>query len=470
MLPIIRRRSGQSLSILIVLCCAVFVLNQKPSKSSTSMVGTPTVVADPLSNQFEIFFDKSSVVLPCACMLDDPIRLPYELRDPRTLVSVTTNTAVRSPLTYRYEVSAGKILYEGPNVIWDFSDVPPGEYEVKVTVTDALDPVGKTATKSVPVAYASCHCPCFCPTIIVESNLSSVRRGDIVKYGANVNGGDFSRMAPGYTWKVSNGTIVSGQGTDHITVIAKSGRDFSNVQAEVEVSGTDPSCNCPITARGSIPVGTKTIPEKHDSNLRAMWVHETNLIGPGKYGYSGCGEHATKDMITDVSLDIYKLGDESQYRYAVTGGKVKGAGTKVSWDLTGVAPGSYTISVGEFRNGKQVGETKSATITVTYELSNCDPFCPVFTIEGVEHPIKAGEKLSVSASASRGVQDAPFFYNWIVSSGEIVSGQGSSAILINVPDAKISRDLNVTLNVGGIDPRWGCPVVATKRFLVEPNL
>lgn len=470
MLPVISRRLGQFLLILITLCCSVFVLNIRSFKRSTPEMGALTKVADPLPNEFEISFNKTSVILPCLCMLDGQIPLPYELQDPRIIVSVTTNTAVRRPLTYQYEVTGGKVLNEGPNVVWDFSEMPPGEYKIKVTVTDARDPIGKTLAKSVPVAYANCKCPCWCPTITVESNLRSVRHSEIVKFQADVGGGDFSKTEPGYRWKVTNGRIVGGQGTDHISVKTDSGRDASTVEANVSILGTDRSCNCLITASGSVAVADKTIIEKRDSNLRAMWVHEDHLIGPGKYGYTGCGELATKDMITDVSLDTYKLGENSEYRYSVTGGKVKGTGTKVSWDLTGVAPGSYTISVDELRNGKQIGDPKTATVTVMYETPICDPVCPLIAIEGSDHPIGAGQKFSVSASATHWSQDAALMYNWIVSTGEIVSGQGSPAILINVPDAKRPGKLNVTLNVGGIDPRWGCPVVVTKQFLVEPNL
>jgi hypothetical protein len=241
------------------------------------------------------------------------------------------------------------------------------------------------------------------------------------------------------------------------------------VEATFLISGMDPSCNCPNSETGSVAVGNKTITEKRDVDLRAIWVYETHLVGPGKYGYSGCGEHATNDMVTDVSLDTYKLGEDSQYRYSVTSGKVKGTGTKVSWDLTGVAPGSYIISVGEFRNGKQIGKAKTETVIVTYESSICDPVCPLIIIEGSEHPIAGGQEFSVTASTSNGSQDVPLFYNWIVSLGEIASGQGSSAILISVPNAKSAGSLNITLNVGGIDPRWGCPIEVTRRFTVQPG-
>jgi hypothetical protein len=38
--------------------------------------------------------------------------------------------------------------------------------------------------------------------------------------------------------------------------------------------------------------------------------------------------------------------DVLTYRYSVSAGSIKGTGYKVSWDLTGVPPGTYTITAG----------------------------------------------------------------------------------------------------------------------------
>ena len=38
-------------------------------------------------------------------------------------------------------------------------------------------------------------------------------------------------------------------------------------------------------------------------------------------------------------------GDTLLYSYTVTGGRITGEGANVSWDLTGVQPGTYTSTV-----------------------------------------------------------------------------------------------------------------------------
>ena len=50
-------------------------------------------------------------------------------------------------------------------------------------------------------------------------------------------------------------------------------------------------------------------------------------------------------------IEIYTEGfdpenDVLTYVYKVSGGRIIGAGAKVVWDLSGVAPGTYTITVG----------------------------------------------------------------------------------------------------------------------------
>ena len=50
---------------------------------------------------------------------------------------VRLNTTVEDsekPFTYSYAVSAGKIVGEGPDVIWDLTDVGIGEYTATVSV------------------------------------------------------------------------------------------------------------------------------------------------------------------------------------------------------------------------------------------------------------------------------------------------------------------------------------------------
>jgi hypothetical protein len=61
--------------------------------------------------------------------------------------------------------------------------------------------------------------------------------------------------------------------------------------------------------------------------------------------------------------------NEVLFTWSVTGGVIRGEGQKVTWDLSGVPVGTYTVTV-EMNDGNQLTVNASATITV----SNC-PDC-----------------------------------------------------------------------------------------------
>lgn len=54
-------------------------------------------------------------------------------------------------LTYVYYVSAGKIVGEGPKVIWNLKGVAPGTYTITACVDDGCGICGKTITKEVVI-------------------------------------------------------------------------------------------------------------------------------------------------------------------------------------------------------------------------------------------------------------------------------------------------------------------------------
>lgn len=56
------------------------------------------------------------------------------------------------------------------------------------------------------------------------------------------------------------------------------------------------------------------------------------------------------------------------YTYTVTAGKIQGAGARVRWDLSGLEPGNYSVSV-KVRDGRGVSVTDSKKVKV--EMCTC---------------------------------------------------------------------------------------------------
>ena len=81
---------------------------------------------------------------------------------------------------------------------------------------------------------------CTCPSLDIKGDEVSQPFKNLV-FTAYVSGGEQEEES--YKWKVTNGNIVSGQGTISITVepnIVNPG----DVTATLEIGGLDPSCNC----------------------------------------------------------------------------------------------------------------------------------------------------------------------------------------------------------------------------------
>jgi hypothetical protein len=76
-------------------------------------------------------------------------------------------------------------------------------------------------------------------------------------------------------------------------------------------------------------------------------------------------------QVTTTAVDPEK--DVVTYNYTVSGGRIVGQGANITWDLTGIAPGSYTITAGADDGCGICGQTQTKTITV----KTCD--CVVST-------------------------------------------------------------------------------------------
>lgn len=105
-------------------------------------------------------------------------------------------------------------------------------------------------------------------------------------------------------------------------------------------------------------------------------VHSTSDCPAG-----ACGDGGMTAELTTEAVD--PDGDELKYTYSATGGRIKGDGQNVTWDLTGLAPGTYTVSV-EFDD--QCGCVGFTSLNVTVEKCSCES---VRLTRALERPIFA---------------------------------------------------------------------------------
>ncbi|MBX7169675.1 MAG: hypothetical protein K1X72_01885 [Pyrinomonadaceae bacterium] len=161
----------------------------------------------------------------------------------------------------------------------------------------------------------------------------------------------------------------------------------------------------------------------------------------------GCSDDQTVAVKTDVNNP-----DNSPlvYQYSVSGGRIVGSGANVNWDLSGVKPGTYTITSAVDNGCGFCGKTQTKTITVE-TCSDCiQPCsCPSLSVSGPSGQTPIGGSMTFTANLSGGTQDRAT-YRWTVSSGTITSGQGTSAITVATTDAMAGQTVTATVEVGGL--------------------
>ncbi|HJT28923.1 MAG TPA: Ig-like domain-containing protein, partial [Pyrinomonadaceae bacterium] len=174
-----------------------------------------------------------------------------------------------------------------------------------------------------------------------------------------------------------------------------------------------------------------------------------SILRPCPPGQSSSSCTPTGSEVTLVANASDPDNDQLLYTWSVTGGRLSGEGRQVTWDLSGVANGSYTATV-EVNDGNQHTASGNTTVTVA-DCTGCVPPPPPCPVVSVSCPtdVEANQPVTFTASVSNGPAGAT--YNWSVSAGTISSGQGTSTITVDT-NGLGGQSVTATVSVGGADP------------------
>jgi len=144
-------------------------------------------------------------------------------------------------IKYKWTTSDGTIIGEGPVVTWNLAGLKPGYHKASLDIQTVGTGEACQAFSSVSVLVNPCVevrpvCPAIeisCPTnIAIDQPLT---------FSSRYSGGVPSNVTPVYNWTVSAGTIITGQGTDTITVDTK-GLAGQTVRASLSMGGYNLEC------------------------------------------------------------------------------------------------------------------------------------------------------------------------------------------------------------------------------------
>jgi hypothetical protein len=190
---------------------------------------------------------------------------------------------------------------------------------------------------------------------------------------------------------------------------------------------------------------------------------------PGMYSSSRACLSADdlRVFLTAVTRDFSK---RAAFVYTVSGGRIVGEGSKVTWDLSEAGPGIYAATL-EVQDNKK----HRALATVNVTVQNCgdcvhEEPCPMPMAVTCYDEVKAGTPITCKVVMGRAIWRAPAAYEWSArdSNGEDASER------ISVRDTYISirtdglggRYLTTTVRVKGLDP--SCSPTASASTAVKP--
>src|SRR5438105_5187087 len=151
-------------------------------------------------------------------------------------------------------------------------------------------------------------------------------------------------------------------------------------------------------------------------------------------------------------------GAPLRYRWTINGGHLQGEGPTPSWDFTGATPGVYQAVV-EVDDGRDLNCVAFSSISVV--VLDCPPTPkpqPVCPSVNVSCPESATENAPVTftANVSGGTPEITPNFNWTISAGHIISGQGTPSITVDTT-GMAGQTIRATLDVGG----FGMPCPAS---------
>jgi hypothetical protein len=145
-------------------------------------------------------------------------------------------------------------------------------------------------------------------------------------------------------------------------------------------------------------------------------------------------------------------GKPLRYKWTVSGGRLDSYdGTDVVWDLSDAQPGVYNASV-TVESGPVDNPLCTAFTSTKVVVRTCPPprpVCPnvVMSCPDVQ---QAGTPITFTASVSGGTPGATPVYNWVVSRGTIIEGQGTATIKVDTAGLG-GQSIMATVEVAGYE-------------------
>lgn len=191
---------------------------------------------------------------------------------------------------------------------------------------------------------------------------------------------------------------------------------------------------------------------------------------------SACA-NADAQLVQLNAKAVSPSGNPIKYKWTTTAGTISGEGPSVTWNLAGVKPGYHKALLDIVSTGSD-GECNAFSST-TVLVNACAPVRPVCPAVEVTCPTTLGidQPLTFTSRYQGGTAGINPVYNWTVSSGTIIEGQGTDTIKVDTTGLA-GQAIRASLSLGGynLECAANCavtipvPKLTSRRFDEFPDI
>ncbi|HEY2962286.1 MAG TPA: hypothetical protein VGJ37_07705 [Pyrinomonadaceae bacterium] len=170
-------------------------------------------------------------------------------------------------------------------------------------------------------------------------------------------------------------------------------------------------------------------------------------------------------------------GNPIKYKWTTTEGNISGDGPVVTWNMAGLKPGYHKASLNIVSAGSD-GECEAFS-SVTVLVNACAPVRPVCPAIEISCPTATAvdQPLTFTSHYTGGTAGITPAYNWTVSAGTIISGQGTDTIKVDTAGLA-GQTIRASLSMGGYNLECAAdcavtipvPKLISRRFDEFPDI
>ncbi|MDX6496987.1 MAG: hypothetical protein QOG23_247 [Blastocatellia bacterium] len=171
-------------------------------------------------------------------------------------------------------------------------------------------------------------------------------------------------------------------------------------------------------------------PKKKKNNDRPSGPPSLSLVADSSM-IKGCNDELARVRLVATARSVD--GAPLRYKWTTSGGRLRGDGASTSWDLAGARPGVYQAFV-EVDDGRDLNCVAFSSVSIV--VTDCPPpppplpVCPTVSISCPEAG-RENAPVTFTVTVTGGTPNITPGYNWTVSAGKIINGQGTPSITVD---------------------------------------